>query len=151
MCLWVSYKNKYEGKIFFFILQVTEERSRIRSWFRILSGSISQRYECHGSPTLVVRYRYHYISTQASGEPKQTVRYGYRIIHGWSKPRKKSAPSRRLWSSRWKQAWRIGYYPQMVKDGSVNIENTVKKFSINGIPASVAYLNIDFNEGTIIT
>ena len=34
MCLWVSYKKEVGKKIFFCILKVTEERSRIRSWIR---------------------------------------------------------------------------------------------------------------------
>jgi hypothetical protein len=43
MCLQVSYKKKYEEKnTFICILEVTEERSRIRSWIRI--RSVSQRY-----------------------------------------------------------------------------------------------------------
>jgi hypothetical protein len=37
MCLRVSYKKKYEENKKFCILKITEERSRIRSWIRILS------------------------------------------------------------------------------------------------------------------
>jgi hypothetical protein len=38
MCLWVSFKKKYDKKInFFYILKITEERSRIQSWIWILS------------------------------------------------------------------------------------------------------------------
>jgi hypothetical protein len=37
--LWISYKKKIRNKIFFYILKVTEESSRIRSLIRI-----SQRY-----------------------------------------------------------------------------------------------------------
>jgi hypothetical protein len=36
-CLWVSYKKKKGKKInFFCILKASEEKSRIRSWIRIL-------------------------------------------------------------------------------------------------------------------
>ncbi len=35
MCLWASCKKKYEKIIFFCILKISEERSRIRSWIRI--------------------------------------------------------------------------------------------------------------------
>jgi hypothetical protein len=40
MCLWVSYKKKIYINIFFYILKITEENSRIRS----LTVSISQKY-----------------------------------------------------------------------------------------------------------
>ncbi len=52
MCLRVSYNKQYEEKnnfydnIFFGILKVTEERSRI--WNRIHKSEV----KCHGSPTL---------------------------------------------------------------------------------------------------
>jgi hypothetical protein len=64
LCLRVSYckRKKYEKK--FILLQFTEERSRIRSWIRMQSRFLSQRYgstdpdplqKCHGSSTLVSR------------------------------------------------------------------------------------------------
>jgi len=34
LCLWVSYKKKYEKNIFCCILKINEESSRIRSWIR---------------------------------------------------------------------------------------------------------------------
>jgi hypothetical protein len=44
-----------DKKIFFCILQVTEEKSRIRIHYRQRYGSASK---CHRSPTLLSRYLY---------------------------------------------------------------------------------------------
>jgi hypothetical protein len=56
MCLWVSYKDKYEI-IFFYIIKVTLERSRIRiqkSEVRIRGSGSRSTPKCEGFPTLIL-------------------------------------------------------------------------------------------------
>ncbi len=54
MCLRLSYMKKNVKKIFFCILKVTEERSRIRKSEERIRGSVSRfAQKCHGSPTLI--------------------------------------------------------------------------------------------------
>jgi hypothetical protein len=64
MYQWVSYMRKIN--LFFCVLEVTEERSQIRSWIRIriqlsevrIRGSGSEP-KCYRSPTLVARNNFY--------------------------------------------------------------------------------------------
>jgi hypothetical protein len=57
MCLRISYKKKYENN-FFCILEVAEERSRIRSRIRqseVQNPGFGSAPKCHRFPTLLER------------------------------------------------------------------------------------------------